>query len=60
MASVETAYLQALAVLDKAALLDDGNLQLWDCRGQDDAGVRQGELNRDGAGIACGSRPRSR
>ena len=34
MASVETAYLQALAVLDKAALLDDGNLQLWDAQGK--------------------------
>jgi heat shock protein HslJ len=34
MASVETAYLQALAVLDKAALLDDGNLQLWDAEGK--------------------------
>jgi len=34
MASVETAYLTALAVLDKAALLDDGNLQLWDSGGK--------------------------
>jgi len=34
MATVETAYLQALAVLDKAALLDDGNLQLWDAQGK--------------------------
>lgn len=34
MASVETAYLAALAVLDKAALLDDGNLQLWDSGGK--------------------------
>jgi hypothetical protein len=34
MASVETAYLAALAVLDKAALLADGNLQLWDSGGK--------------------------
>jgi len=34
MATVETAYLQALAVLDKAALLADGNLQLWDAQGK--------------------------
>jgi heat shock protein HslJ len=34
MASVETAYLSALAVLDKAALLADGNLQLWDTGGK--------------------------
>ncbi len=34
MASVEAAYLAALAVLDKAALLDDGNLQLWDSGGK--------------------------
>jgi heat shock protein HslJ len=34
VATVETAYLQALAVLDKAALLDDGRLQLWDVQGK--------------------------
>ena len=34
VATVETAYLQALAVLDKAALLDDGRLQLWDAEGK--------------------------
>ena len=54
VATVETAYLQALAVLDKAALLDDGRLQLWDARGQDDARVRPGGLSRDAAG-RCGA-----
>ena len=34
VATVETAYLQALAVLDKAAMLDDGRLQLWDAEGK--------------------------
>ena len=34
MATVETAYLQGLAVVDKAALLADGNLQLWDAQGK--------------------------
>ena len=34
VATVETAYLQALAVLDKAAVLDDGRLQLWDAQGK--------------------------
>ncbi len=34
IASVENAYLAALAVVDKAALLDDGNLQLWDSEGK--------------------------
>jgi heat shock protein HslJ len=33
-ASVEIAYLAALNVVDKAALLDNGNLQLWDSAGK--------------------------
>jgi len=33
-ASVENAYLAALNVVDKAALLDNGNLQLWDTEGK--------------------------
>jgi heat shock protein HslJ len=34
ISTVETAYLQGLAVVDKAALLADGNLQLWDAQGK--------------------------
>jgi heat shock protein HslJ len=34
IASVENAYLAALNVVDKAALLDNGNLQLWDSEGK--------------------------
>ncbi len=34
MATVETAYLAALGVVDKAAVLDTGNLQLWDSGGK--------------------------
>ena len=34
IASVENAYLAALNVVDKAALLDNGNLQLWDTEGK--------------------------
>jgi heat shock protein HslJ len=34
MASVEAAYLAALEVVDKAALLDNGKLQLWDSEGK--------------------------
>ncbi|HEX5828104.1 MAG TPA: META domain-containing protein [Candidatus Limnocylindrales bacterium] len=34
MASVEAAYLAALAVVDKVAFLEDGKLQLWDSGGK--------------------------
>lgn len=34
MATVEAAYLAALAVVDKVAILDDGKLQLWDSGGK--------------------------
>ena len=34
IASVETAYLAALNVVNKAVLLDNGNLQLWDSAGK--------------------------
>jgi heat shock protein HslJ len=34
MASVENAYLAALAVVDKVAILADGKLQLWDSGGK--------------------------
>jgi heat shock protein HslJ len=34
MATVEVAYLAAMNVVDKAALLDNGNLQLWDTEGK--------------------------
>ena len=34
MATVEAAYLAALAVVDKVAILDDGTLQLWDSAGK--------------------------
>jgi heat shock protein HslJ len=33
-ASVENAYLAALGVVDKVAILDDGKLQLWDSGGK--------------------------
>jgi heat shock protein HslJ len=34
IASVEAAYLAALAVVDKVAILEDGKLQLWDSGGK--------------------------
>ncbi|HEU0243790.1 MAG TPA: META domain-containing protein [Candidatus Limnocylindrales bacterium] len=34
MATVENAYLAALAVVDKVAILDNGKLQLWDSGGK--------------------------
>ena len=34
MASVENAYLAALDVVDKVAILEDGKLQLWDSGGK--------------------------
>ena len=34
IATVEAAYLAALAVVDKVAILDDGKLQLWDSGGK--------------------------
>ena len=34
MAIVEGAYLAALDVVDKVAILDDGKLQLWDDGGK--------------------------
>jgi heat shock protein HslJ len=34
MSDVENAYLQALSVSDKVAILDDGRLQLWDSEGK--------------------------
>jgi hypothetical protein len=34
MQTVENAYLAALAVIDKVAILDNGKLQLWDSQGK--------------------------
>jgi heat shock protein HslJ len=42
IASVEKAYLAALNVVDKAALLDNGNLQLWDSKGKTTLVFRKG------------------